>query len=593
MKSTKSTTKKTIRLFINYTNHYKLLFYTGAIGVILAVITQSIIPPFIIAKTFARLQQAYSTHQHLTLSSLMPYFGYFTTAMIIGAILWRIQSYFVWILEIRVRSDIAVDIFDHLAAQSRRFHSDRFSGALVSQTNKFMGAYERLTDDFIWQILPGITTLIMSFGVLLFVSYKYALILLIITIIYLAIMSHRMKRQMPYNVKESEAESNQTAALADAISNVASIRAFAHEQYEHKRFKKVSAKLLSSYRELSKEVLKTEALSHFQTNTFNVIAFLFGLIAITTLHANVSVLYLIITYTQGLVNQLWQFGRIIRNVNRSFGDASEMTTILGLRPEIQDQTNAPIARVYRGGIKFQDVKFQYPENSKALFTNLNIRIHPGEHIGLVGHSGGGKTTITQLLMRFMDINSGSILIDNQDISKVQITSIRSQISYVAQEPSLFHRTVFENIKYGNLLATEEEVRAVAKMANASEFIELLPDGYHTLVGERGVKLSGGQRQRIAIARAMLKNAPILLLDEATSALDSESEILIQDALFKLMENKTAMIIAHRLSTIQKMDRILVLENGSIVEEGSHQELLRKDGTYAKLWNHQSGGFISE
>jgi ATP-binding cassette subfamily B protein len=221
-------------------------------------------------------------------------------------------------------------------------------------------------------------------------------------------------------------------------------------------------------------------------------------------------------------------------------------------------------------------------------------VRPGEKIGLVGHSGSGKTTFTRLLLRFSDIDSGEILIDGQNIARITQDDLRKSIAYVPQEPIMFHRSLRENILYGRQDASEEDVLKAAQDAHADEFIAELPNGYDTLVGERGIKLSGGQRQRIAIARAMIKNAPIILLDEATSALDSESEILIQDALWKLMKGRTAIVIAHRLSTVQKMDRIVVMDSGNIVEEGTHKELVHQEaGIYAKLWAHQSGGFIED
>jgi ATP-binding cassette subfamily B protein len=295
-----------------------------------------------------------------------------------------------------------------------------------------------------------------------------------------------------------------------------------------------------------------------------------------------------------LTRRLWESNRVLRNFNRAFGDATDMTQILDLKSDIKDAANAPAIRQSRGDITISNVDFFYPDQKdKLLFKKLNLHIKPGEKVGLVGKSGSGKTTLTKLLLRLLDISDGQIAIDGQDISKVTQTSLRNSIAYVPQEPLMFHRTIAENINYGNPDASQEEVIAVAKMANAHEFINELSDGYNTLVGERGVKLSGGQRQRIAIARAMLKNAPILLLDEATSALDSESEILIQDALWKLMEGRTAIVIAHRLSTIQKMDRIIVMDNGEIVEQGTHKELTRSGGIYSELWSHQSGGFIEE
>jgi ATP-binding cassette subfamily B protein len=343
---------------------------------------------------------------------------------------------------------------------------------------------------------------------------------------------------------------------------------------------------------LSVEVLKTEALSHVQTNSFQVVALVTGLIAVTTYGTNVSLLYLVISYTGAIVNQLLQFSRLIRNVNRSLGDSVEMTEILSITPEVTDPRRPEKNRIHRGEVSFKSVTFAYPENTQEpLFQDLSFKIKPGEKVGLVGPSGGGKTSITKLLLRFMDIRDGTITIDGQDIARLRQADLRAQIAYVSQEPILFHRSLAENIGYGDLNANSRAIEAIAKLANAHEFISRLPQGYNTLVGERGVKLSGGQRQRVAIARAMLKNAPLLVLDEATSALDSESEVLIQDALWKLMEGRTAIVIAHRLSTIQKMDRIIVLDGGKIVEQGSHKELLTLGGTYAKLWEHQSGGFM--
>lgn len=588
------TSRKTLQIYWRYTMTYRRDFLIGSIGAVLASITQSIIPPLIISKMFTKLQVAYAHHTKLYLHEFVPYLVVYALAMLIGAFFWRIQSYFVWQYEIKVRRDIANDVYGHLQLQSQRFHADHFAGAMVSQTNKFLGSYERLMDDFIWNIIPGLTTLVLGIAVLVFISTGYALVLLAVAALYILIMWRRVKKQLPYNIVEAAKESQQTAALADAVTNLSTIRAFAREKHEAKLFGAKVADLYASQRKLSIEVLKTEATSHVQTNTFQVIAVLAGLLAITNFGANVSVLYLVISYTQNIVNQLWQFSRIVRNVNRSFGDAIEMTQILGIEPEIQDPKRVKKFVSGPGRIDFQHVHFYYPENTQTpLFEDLSFSVKPGEKIGLVGPSGGGKTTVTKLLLRFMDIQGGEILVDKQNIATVSQFDLRDHISYVAQEPILFHRSIADNIRYGRLNATDKEVQAVAGMAHADTFISQLPKGYETFVGERGVKLSGGQRQRVSIARAMLKNAPIIVLDEATSSLDSESEVLIQDALWKLMSGRTAIVIAHRLSTIQKMDRIIVLTDGKIVEEGSHKELLALDGTYATLWAHQSGGFLDE
>jgi ATP-binding cassette subfamily B protein len=589
-----SVTRDTIDIYWGYTRRYKLYFWISAIGAATATIAQAMIPPYVIARMFSKLQFAYQHHEPLVFSSFMPYFLAFAGSMIAGLVIWRVQSYFVWLLEIQIDRDIANDVYDHLQSQSQEFHANRFGGALVSQSNKFIHAYERLMDELIWNIIPSITTVVVAIAVLLFVSWQYAVILSAISAIYLVVMWRRVSRQMPYNVAQAKTESEQTAALADAITNMSTVRAFAGEQYESARFRKSTQKSYDSYYKLAIEALKTDVVSQVQTNGFQILSVFVGLLAVTDYKVNVSLLYLVISYTQNIVNRLWEFSRLVRNVNRSLGDAHEMTEIWAIQPGIKDPADPEKVGMARGEVRFNSVNFAYPENQETpLFKELNLKVKPGEKVGLVGPSGGGKTTVTSLLLRFMDIDGGSITIDGQDISKIKQSDLRSRIAYVSQEPILFHRTLAENIGYGDIGAEQAVIEGVSKMANAHEFISKLPKGYQTLVGERGVKLSGGQRQRVAIARAMLKNAPILVLDEATSALDSESEVLIQDALWKLMEGRTAIVIAHRLSTIQKMDRIIVLENGQVAEEGSHKELLRKNGVYARLWAHQSGGFIED
>ena len=326
------------------------------------------------------------------------------------------------------------------------------------------------------------------------------------------------------------------------------------------------------------------------TNTFRIIAFIYGVVAVTSLHANASVLYLVIAYSSAVVSQLMMFSRTIRNINQALSDSQEMLDTLAVENEIKDPITPVKSNIHRGNIVFKDISFTHNENSGALFHNFSVHIKPGEKIGLVGPSGSGKTTFTNLLLRTIDVDKGSIEIDNQDIKDIKQRDLRRAITYVAQEPILFHRTIAENIGYGDLDANHEAIVAAAKLANAHEFIVGLPKGYDTLVGERGVKLSGGQRQRVAIARAILKNSPILILDEATSALDSENEAKIQDALKKLIKDRTTLIVAHRLSTIKEVDRILVIKDGEIIEEGSHKELLRKNKVYAELWSRQSGSF---
>lgn len=569
-----------------------MMFWAGAIGPVIAVLAQDIIPPFIVSQAFGKLQAAYQSGTPLNSLNLTPYVIAFVASMLVALVAWRIQGYIVWRLEIKLQRDQITHIFNHLQHQGTKFHADNFGGALVSQSNKYISASERLIDELVWSVIPGITAFLASIVVLCFVSYKFAIILLAAVVVYIAIMTWRVKKAFPYNRQEAEKDTARTAALADAVTNVGTIRAFANEADEAKRFRKVANKAYDAYNNLAFATLKNDTISHSMTNTLRALSFVFGVFAVVNFGANAGVLYLVVAYTTGVVDRLWQFSRVVRNINRALGDAEQMTEILEIAPEIQDPDIPEAARMHRGSIEFRNVDFAHQDNKK-LFRSLNLRIKQGEKVGLVGPSGGGKTTLTSLLMRFNDLQGGEILIDGQDIAAVKQADLRKHISYVPQEPLLFHRSIRENIAYGYLGADDKAIEGVAKMAHAHDFIKDLPQGYDTLVGERGVKLSGGQRQRVAIARAMLKNAPILVLDEATSALDSESEVLIQDALWKLMERRTAIVIAHRLSTIQKMDRIVVLENGMVAEQGSHKELLRKNGVYAKLWTHQSGGFIEE
>jgi len=300
---------------------------------------------------------------------------------------------------------------------------------------------------------------------------------------------------------------------------------------------------------------------------------------------------LIQSYLFSAVMLVWDFGRIMMRIYERLAEAEEMTEILSLPHGVVDKKGSKKLKVKSGEIKFEDVSFKYEDGEKVI-KDFNLEVKPGQTVALVGLSGSGKSTLAKLLLRLYDVDSGRILVDGQNIAGVSQESLRHSISLVPQDPILFHRSLMENIRYGRFEATDEEVIAAAKLAYCDGFISKLKDGYGSMVGDRGIKLSGGERQRIAIARAILKNSPILVLDEATSSLDSESEKYIQKSLTNLMKGKTVVIIAHRLSTIKKADRIVVISNKKIVEDGNHNQLIKaKSGIYRKLWNIQVGGFI--
>lgn len=482
--------------------------------------------------------------------------------------------------------------FKAVINQSMTFHSEKFSGSLISAANKLPRAFINFKSNFVWDFYPLILTTIYSIVVAALICVPFAAILAAFTIIYtaVAVTTYYKTRKVDENL--ANAENKQTGQLADAITNEMSVKSYARENLENTRF----AIATKHTRKATFNVAKVSMWRNLSMNIVNMINFAGLLILIVMSHnwfglsvANMVFLY---SLSNSLLSKVWTINHILRSINRSFGDAKEIVEILDLPLIIDDKTDKPL-KITQAEICFNHIAFKHHDQKTELFKDFCLTIPSGKSIGLVGVSGSGKTTLTKLLLRFDDVTSGSIAIDGQDIKDVTQKSLRENIAYVPQESSLFHRSVFENIAYGKIDATKEEVIRAAKLANADEFINELPNKYETLVGERGIKLSGGQRQRIAIARAILKDAPILVLDEATSALDSESEGLIQEALKNLMRGRTAIVVAHRLSTIAGLDEIVVLKNGRIVERGTHHELLKSNKEYAKLWSKQSGAFLKE
>lgn len=510
-----------------------------------------------------------------------------------GWLLFQAGIFVISSLEANVMARLKQNAFEYLIDHSYTFFTNNFSGALVQRINRFSRSFERLFDTFVFNLVPLV---VQTIGVTIVVWLEEPLVAKIILawVAFIVVFSYFFSRwKLKYDLLSAEADSATTARLADTITNQNTVSFFGGGQYESAAFRGVSnaqaAAQLKTWR-------FSNVLDGTQAGMIVVIEFLLFYYALgfwAKEAVTVGTFVLLQVYVINLANQLWGFSRVVRNVYEGFSDSKEMVEILKLPHEVQDTPGAKPLSVSDGRVTFDTVSFAFNE-TRMVLKGVSIRIKGGEKVALIGPSGAGKSTTVKLLMRMYDLTAGAIRIDGQNIQNVTQNSLRENVSLVPQDPILFHRTLMENIRYGRREATDKEVVAAAKLAHCDEFIEELPQKYETLVGERGVKLSGGERQRIAIARAILKNAPILILDEATSSLDSNSEALIQDALDRLMKGKTVIVIAHRLSTIRKMDRIVVIDNGKVLEEGTHSELLAKEKSmYKNLWNLQAGGFLRE
>jgi ATP-binding cassette subfamily B protein len=515
----------------------------------------------------------------------------YPVAYFVIAVIWRISGVAgsFWLLGApKETTDV---LSQYSSSHSHGYFSDRFAGSLSNKISNVSRSMENFVATFLWSFLENTIPLVLTAVIFWRTDWMVgaAFILLVAVSLTLNILLLPRKRRLSLAV--AKAQSKTTGFVVDIISNITAVRQFSQGNKEFTGLQEYTDEVRKKG---SRSFIYSEYMMFVNSLVFTAFA-LFMFITLTDKWAVGEItsgrlvsFILLVTYSSSTFIFL---GRIVSHFAKFYGQAEEGLQELVIPHEIIDQPDALDLGIQEAAIAWSGVQFSFDNN--AVFADFDLTIPGGQRLGLVGQSGAGKTTFVSLLLRQHELTGGSISIDGQDISTVTQDSLRRAIAIVPQEPALFHRTIKENILYGKPDATDQEIIAVAEKAQAHEFISALPDGYDTMVGERGVKLSGGQKQRVAIARAMLKDAPILVLDEATSALDSESEVAIQKALENLMEGRTVIAIAHRLSTLRKMDRIIVLENGQIKEDGTHDSLATGGGIYERLWNHQAGGFLQE
>ncbi len=481
-------------------------------------------------------------------------------------------------------------LYEYLTLHSKDYFNSRFAGSLTNKISNAVDGIEYLFEKALWQFIPVFTGLVVYIIFAWLSDFRLGLILALWSLMFLGINFYFARKLQSYSYKSAESESTLKGTIVDSISNISLVHEYAYISGEREYIEKFVKKMRDAG-------LKSWLVSEWTLVLNGTLIFIFMLLMIATsiyLFQNhiisVGVVVMVVAIVGDISSQFVFIGQQIRDTVGYYGQAKEGLEEILSEHIIADVSDAKNLVVSKGTIEIDSIDFSYEKT--GVFKDFSLSIPAGQKIGLVGRSGAGKTTFASLLLRHFDVQKGSVQIDGQDISQITLESLRQAIAFVPQDTSLFHRTIHENIGYSNPKATELEIKKAAKLAQADEFIQKLPNGYDTLVGERGVKLSGGQRQRIAIARAFLKNAPILVLDEATSSLDSESENAIQVSLEELMKDRTVIAIAHRLSTLKKMDRLVIIEDGKIVEDGTTDELLKKtNGIFKNMWDHQVKGFI--
>ena len=589
-----------VQLFTNDIPHTPLRFlrYLGNKYKFLGIVSFTLV---VFAETFnilifyvsAKLVDNFTLAESLVeqKETLLFWGGIFLVVSALNSIFYRISGFTAIYWIIKFHKDGYDELYDYLTRHSHTYFSNRFAGSLSNKVSNAMDSSAGLMFQILWTFFSEFIGLIVTLGLFFAIDIRIGFVLSFVFVVVLVFNIYAVKKRRPLVVAYAAASSKSRGEGVDTITNISAVRQYVQRNHELHRLSNIftdraQKDITQSFFGEWIMVANTVAAITMTLIVLVLLYFLLGEGGMTT-----GTLVLILGLLGRVGYMFITTGQALNRFVREYGNIEEGLKEILVDHEIKDTPESISLVASKGQIIWQDVQYSYGTNK--VFDHFNLTIKPGERVGLVGPSGAGKTTFVSLLLRQHDIHGGAIMIDTQNIAEVTQDSLREHIAVVPQEPLLFHRTIRENIAYGKSDATDQEIEEVAKKAQAHDFIVALSEGYHTMVGERGIKLSGGQKQRVAIARAMLKDAPILVLDEATSALDSESEVEIQKALHILMEGKTVIAIAHRLSTLREMDRILVLENGKIVEDGSHAVLAHAGGTYQRLWEHQAGGFVGE
>jgi ATP-binding cassette subfamily B protein len=525
------------------------------------------------------------------LAALLPYVLGFAGLKLAGEALWRAGLHFLNRTNGRGIEWLGIVSMDELLAKDTAFFHDNFAGSLTKRILSFSGGFENFADTLTFSVVANVIPL--SFASVILWRYHPLLVVVLVGLIVVTgflVTPFIRRRQVLVDEREA-AKVRVSGHVADVVTNMETVRAFAAEEREAAEFRgRVAEQHRLSLRSWDYANLRVDTI----VAPMSVLTSALGLLVAVALRGGLGVEGIVVTFTYytNATRIMFEFNQIYRRLESTLTESAQFTELLLVPPTVVDPPDPQPLRPADAAVRFERVLFAHGDGP-PLFEQLDLEIPSGAKIGLVGRSGGGKTTLTRLLLRLMDVDGGRILVGGQDIARLRQSDLRGLIAYVPQEPAMFHRSVRDNVAFARPGATEAEILQAARAAHVTEFVESLPDGFDTLVGERGVKLSGGQRQRVALARAVLRDAPILLLDEATSALDSESELLVQEALWHLMRDRTALVVAHRLSTVVRMDRLVVLDRGRVLEEGTHRELLQSKGPYARLWHHQSGGFHTD